>query len=130
MYRHGIAETLTITRSKSVGRDLARRTPSQMACDDSKAEFNFSPISIFEKIKTMHTRNDAFQLGTHTETSECFLVCSDNILGSAGVFKPCMFRANSWIVEPCTNRMCLYNLASSRLKNICPNTVENAWLAH
>jgi hypothetical protein len=122
---------LTITMSESLGRVFANRTPSQIAWDDSKAAYNVKTVISRGNLRaSVHTRNDAFQLSTHTEAPKRFFVSSGNIFSSARVFQPGVLRTNSRIIKSSADRVCLDNLTSRRLKNICPDTMKNAWLAH
>lgn len=78
----------------------------------------------------MLTRNNSFTLSQHPEPTERFLIRGYNVLGPSGILQPGMLGPYTRVVETSTDRMCFYDLACSRLKDISPDTVENTWLAH
>ena len=119
---------LTMTICWSLGRVAATRTPSQIACDDSKAETWREQCDQQVGTRETHTWNNSFQLGDQPESSQSLFVSRDDVLCATGVFEPGMFRPNAWIIKAGAYGVCLDDLTRRRLQDVRAHAVKDARL--
>src|SRR4051812_42011699 len=72
----------------------------------------------------VQTWNDSLQLCTHSKASQCVFVCCNDIFGAVGILEPSVFGSYAWIIQACTDRVRLNDLASRGLQKVCPDTVK------
>ena len=117
---------LTMTMSDSFGNVAARRTPPQIACEDSRATCRGT--SQFQKRELGHKRtgDDTLYLCQHPEPPQRLFVCGSYILCPPRILQPSMFWSHARVIETGADRVCLRDLASGGLKDVGSNAVENS----